>query len=298
MKGIRIISPSGVIDPIYLDEAGVRLRRWGYEVTEGRYARAKNGRFAGTDEEWLEDLEAALADDTVDAILCSRGGYGMQRLALRLGSLRANKPIIGFSDITVLHQWSALQGQPSLHGLMCKHLATLSEDSEPVQYWRQALEDEPLEYTLPAHKLNREGKVMSIMIGGNLSVLYGLQGTPLSLKAVIDTMQQHGIPPILFIEDIAERHYHIERMLLNLKMSGVLASLAGVVVGQFSDCEDDASMGETVYETIARILAPYPYPVLMNFPAGHVDRNLPLWFGTPLTLTVTDQQASIRYVRY
>lgn len=298
MKGIRIISPSGVIDPIYLDEAGVRLRRWGYEVTEGRYARAKNGRFAGTDEERLEDLEAALADDTVDAILCSRGGYGLQRLALRLGSLRANKPIIGFSDITVLHQWSALQGQPSLHGLMCKHLATLSEDSEPVQYWRQALEDEPLEYTLPAHKLNRKGKVMSIMIGGNLSVLYGLQGTPLSLKAVIDTMQQRGIPPILFIEDIAERHYHIERMLLNLKMSGVLASLAGVVVGQFSDCEDDASMGETVYETIARILAPYPYPVLMNFPAGHVDRNLPLWFGTPLTLTVTDQQASIRYVRY
>lgn len=298
MKGIRIISPSGVIDSIYLDEAGVRLRRWGYEVTEGRYARAKNGRFAGTDEERLEDLEAALADDTVDAILCSRGGYGLQRLALRLGSLRANKPIIGFSDITVLHQWSALQGQPSLHGLMCKHLATLSEDSEPVQYWRQALEDEPIEYTLPAHKLNREGKVMSIMIGGNLSVLYGLQGTPLSLKAVIDAMQQRGIPPILFIEDIAERHYHIERMLLNLKMSGVLASLAGVVVGQFSDCEDDASMGETVYETIARILAPYPYPVLMNFPAGHVDRNLPLWFGTPLTLTVTDQQASIRYVRY
>ena len=119
-----------------------------------------------------------------------------------------------------------------------------------------------------------------------------------SQDGVMDVILISGILWAFFIEDIAERHYHIERMLLNLKMSGVLASLAGVVVGQFSDCEDDASMGETVYETIARILAPYPYPVLMNFPAGHVDRNLPLWFGTPLTLTVTDQQASIRYVRY
>ena len=298
MNEIRIISPSGVIEPLYIDEASERLRRWGYEVSTGQYAYQKVGRFAGTDEERFADLEAALEDDNIDAILCSRGGYGLQRLALRLSSLRATKPVIGFSDITVLHQWSALQGQPSLHGLMCKHLATLSEDSEPVQNWRQALREEPLEYTIPAYPLNRTGQALSILIGGNLSVLYGLQGTPLSLTAVINMMQQRGLPPILFIEDIAERHYHIERMLLNLKMSGVLASLAGVIVGQFSDCEDDASMGETIYETIARILAPYPYPVLMNFPAGHVDRNLPLWFGTPLTLTVTDQQASIRYVRY
>jgi muramoyltetrapeptide carboxypeptidase len=108
---------------------------------------------------------------------------------------------------------------------------------------------------------------------------------------LIDTLADER--PILFIEDIAERHYHIERMMLNLKMSGVLERLGGLIVGQFSDCEDDELMGCTIYETIAQTVAEYDYPVLFDFPAGHVERNLPLRLNAPATLTVDGQQASL-----
>ncbi len=198
---------------------------------------------------------------------------------------RAREPIfIGFSDITALHQWCGLHGIPSLHALMCKHLAELPLDSEPVQLWHQALQGEPLCYTLPAHPLNRAGQITGRLIGGNLSVLYGLQGTPYSLARLLDA--EPDTPAILFIEDIAERHYHIDRMMQNLRMSGVLSRIAGLVVGQFSDCDDDPSMNCSVAETILRATDGYDYPVLFDFPAGHVERNLPLWLNAPCSLSV------------
>ena len=115
---IHIVSPSGAIEPAFIDGATERLRGWGYEVTEGRHARDRWGRFAGTDEDRLADLIVALHDPSVDAILCSRGGYGLQRIIDRVPKI--NKPIIGFSDITALHQLSAISGQYSVHGIMCK----------------------------------------------------------------------------------------------------------------------------------------------------------------------------------
>jgi muramoyltetrapeptide carboxypeptidase len=167
---------------------------------------------------------------------------------------------------------------------MCKHLAELPLDSEPVQLWHQALQGEPLCYTLPAHPLNRAGQITGRLIGGNLSVLYGLQGTPYSLARLLDA--EPDTPAILFIEDIAERHYHIDRMMQNLRMSGVLSRIAGLVVGQFSDCDDDPSMNCSVAETILRATDGYDYPVLFDFPAGHVERNLPLWLNAPCCLSV------------
>ena len=270
MKHIRIISPSGAIDTTYIDGASARLRAWGYKVSEGAHARDTWGRFAGTDEDRLTDLIEALQDPSVDVILCSRGGYGLQRIIDRVPAI--TKPIIGFSDITALHQLSAISGQPALHGIMCKHIATLPEDSEPLQALRRALQGEALEYTFPAHSLNRAGKAEGILIGGNLSVLYGLQGTPYGLMLVMKNSK-----PILLIEDIAERHYHIDRMMRNLRMSGVLANISGLIVGQFSDCEDDTLMNQTVYETIKEVVADYNYPVLFDAPVGHVAHNLPLW---------------------
>jgi len=286
MKHIRIISPSGVIDPKYIDLAAARLRSWGYQVSEGKFARNQYGRFAGTDTERLQDLMDALTDPSVDFILCSRGGYGLQRIISRLSPVTCHlsPKIIGFSDITELHQWAAIQGQPSLHGLMCKHLSELSEDSEPIRYWQQAVEGEELQYEIPAHPLNRPGEISGTLIGGNLSVLYGLQATPYSLSPLTSHLS-----PILFIEDVAERHYHIDRMMQNLKMSGVLSQIKGLVVGQFADCEDDEKMGCTVYETIRQAVEEYDYPVLFNFPAGHVERNLPLWLGTNTQLKVTSE---------
>jgi len=289
MKHIRIISPSGIIDPKYIDIAAARLSSWGYQVSEGQFARNQFGRFAGTDAERLQDLMDALADPSVDFILCARGGYGLQRIIDKVQNaecrMHNEAKIIGFSDITELHQWALIQGQPSLHGLMCKHLSELSEDSEPIRFWRKAMEGEELQYEIPAHPLNRPGEISGTLIGGNLSVLYGLQATPYSVQNAECRMQN----VILFIEDIAERHYHIDRMMQNLKMSGVLAQIKGLVVGQFSDCEDDEKMGCTIYETIRQAVEEYNYPVLFDFPAGHVERNLPLWLGTTTQLKVSSE---------
>lgn len=295
-KTIHILSPSGAIAPDLIDRAAERLRLFGYRVSVAPHAYGAYGRFAGTPAERIADLADALANPAIDAILCARGGYGLQQilpaldnreLLLRPLALASGSPapiLIGFSDITALHQWCGLHGLPSLHALMCKHLAELPLDSEPVQLWHQALQGEPLCYTLPAHPLNRAGQITGRLIGGNLSVLYGLQGTPYSLARLLDA--EPDTPAILFIEDIAERHYHIDRMMQNLRMSGVLSRIAGLVVGQFSDCDDDPSMNCSVAETILRATDGYDYPVLFDFPAGHVERNLPLWLNAPCSLSV------------
>ena len=252
------------------------------------HACGKVGRFAASDDERLADLTEALSDTSIDIIVCARGGYGLQQLVSRLpeSCLGTHRPLlVGFSDITILHQWLGWHNLPSLHGLMCKHIAIMPEDSDPIRWWRRAIEGEKMEYNIPIHPLNRPGRVEGTLIGGNLSVLYGLQGTPWSLSERIGELPI-DIQPVLFIEDVGERHYHIDRMMLNLKMSGVLNSIGGLVVGKFSECDDDPSMGCTVYETIAKVVEDYHYPVLFDFPAGHVEYNLPLRLNSPVSLTV------------
>ena len=281
MKHIRIISPSGVIDPAYIDGASSRLRAWGYKVSEGAHARDAWGRFAGTDENRLSDLIDAFRDPSVDLILCSRGGYGLQRIIDRVPPF--HKTLIGFSDITALHQCAAFSGQPSIHGIMCKHIATLSEESEPILRLKQLLAGEAIEYTWAAHPLNRPGEAQGVLVGGNLSVLYGLQGTPLGMNNELHTVHKDQ-KLILLIEDINERHYHIDRMMRNLKMSGLLAKISGLIVGQFTDCEDDSLMGCSVYETIKETVAEYDYPVLFNAPIGHVEHNLPVPLGVSVQM--------------
>ena len=275
MKHIRIISPSGAIDPSYIDGSCARLRAWGFQVSEGAHARDVWGRFAGRDEDRVADFNEAMQDQDVDFVLCSRGGYGLQRILPDL--LPVTKPIIGFSDITALHQLSALSRQWSVHGIMCKHIATLPEDSEPIVALRRLLEGEAIEYTWQAHPLNREGETEGMLTGGNLSVLNGLQGTPYGI-------QNSNQKPILLIEDIGERHYHIDRMMRNLLMSGVLANIGGLVVGQFSDCEDDPLMSCSIYETIKEAVAAYDYPVLFDAPIGHVEHNLPVRMNQPVQI--------------
>lgn len=313
---IRIISPSGPIDPTLIDAAKRRLEAWGHCVTEGQFTRTSWGRFAATDEQRLSDINVAFADPEVDAILCARGGYGLQRIIDRIHPTK--KLVIGFSDITALHQLMHTIGVPSLHSIMCKHIATLPEESETLQSFRQTLQEcrvESLECRVVApngdslkftpHPLNRPGTVRGTLIGGNLSVLYGLQGTPYGLAAEGGLTAQRSysaavLQPrgrsILFIEDIAERHYHIDRMMQNLRLSGVLANLSGLIVGQFTDCEQDPGMQETIEETILRAVAEYDYPVAFNFPAGHVENNLPLWLGREVELKVTHSDTYLNYI--
>ena len=174
---------------------------------------------------------------------------------------------------------------------MCKHIATLPEDGEVLQALRAALRGETLDYSMPAHSLNRFGEATAPIVGGNLSVLYGLQGTPYGLPEV---SRQMPVAPILLIEDICERHYHIDRMMRNLRLSGVLANLSGLIVGQFSDCEDDSSMpAQTIQQTILEAVADYSYPILFDSPCGHVERNLPIWLHQPATLKITQDNAQL-----
>lgn len=260
-------------------------------MSESKHARGEYGRFSGTDDERIEDLLEALQDPSIDYILCSRGGYGLQRIIDRIysqiskwGNGKINKSIIGFSDITALHQLWALSktNVPTIHGLMCKHIATLPEDSLALQLFRQVLNNEILAYTLTDYPLNRLGTISGTLIGGNLSVLYGLQGTPYSLNAVLDA---HEEGCVLFIEDINEQHYHIDRMMRNLRMSGVLGRIKGLIVGQFTNCDSDSSMNTDLYGTIYEAVADYSYPVLFGFPAGHVDDNRPLRFNSHINIS-------------
>ena len=287
MKHIRIVSPSGAIEKNYIEEAQKRLEEWGFRVSVGKHAFETYGRFAGAGEDRLEDLNEALADRSVDIILCSRGGYGLQQILDKIVLPARPKEewplVVGFSDITELHSLMSLNGVPSLHASMCKALATLPEDDASLAQLREALESFRVEKFHAATPLASKFQGLKVLglegkkvIGGNLSVLYGLQGTPYSLSAIIDRCDE---APVLLIEDICERHYHIDRMLNNLRMSGVLARLSGVIVGQFTDCDDDPKMGCTLQETIRRVFADYDYPVIFNAPYGHVDDNMPIFLS-------------------
>ena len=286
---IKIVSPSGAIDPQYIDRATEVLRGWGYAVSVAEHARGKVGRFAASDDERVADLADALADPAVDMILCARGGYGLQRIIDRIPPI--HKPIIGFSDITALHILAAQTGQATIHAMMCKGIMTLPDPPyKGREEMQRALANETLHYELPAHPLNRAGKIKGTLVGGNLSVLYGLQGTNFAPSLCREGWG--GSPLILFIEDVGERHYHVDRMMNNLRLSGVLAKISGLIVGQFSDCEDDPSMGCTVYETIRRAVEPYHYPVVFNFPAGHVEENMPLYLNAPVEIDVREDHSS------
>ena len=277
MAHIRIISPSGAIDTSYIEGAQRRLLSWGHSVSIAPHATGKWGRFAARDDERLSDLVAALVAPEVDFILCARGGYGLQRIVARIDAALPEDydyehmpTIIGFSDITVLHAWVQSHGGRSLHAPMCKHLATLDESTRSMRMMRDALDRKPLHYDF---------SFSSPVIGGNLSVLYGLQATPYGLTPGYKVSGCKVSGSTLLIEDIGERHYHIERMLLGLKMSGVFDHLGGLIIGQFTDCPDDPGMGETVQETILRVVGERDYPILTDAPFGHVDNNLPIWLG-------------------
>lgn len=284
---IRILSPSGSVDPEYIDGAKKTLSTWGLRCTEGRFARSSYGRFAGTDAERLQDLQEAINDPDVKAILCSRGGYGLARIVDKISFSALDKTpkwLIGFSDITVLHNAISLHKHSSLHAIMTKHIGTLSSTEEPLSRLREILFGNIQPYNIAPHPLNKTGQASGRLTGGNLSVLYGLRGTP--FDANFDNC-------ILFIEDIAERPYHIDRMIQNLRLAGVFDRIAGLIVGQFSDCEEDPTMNQTIHEIILAATEGQSYPICMNFPSGHVDYNLPLIIGEKHTLTVTQDGTSL-----
>ena len=286
---VRIISPSGVIDPTLVDGAIILLASWGYKATEGMFTRNALGRFAGNEQERFTDLQQALDDPNVKAILCSRGGYGLAQIIDRIDFSRFVKHpkwVIGFSDVTILHQALLSTGIISLHSAMAKQFTELPAKAEPLVMIENILRGDIPSYKITTNKHTRSGIGKGKLIGGNLSVFMGMRGT------------RYDLPfknSILFIEDIGEKPYQIDRMMQNLRISGALSQLSGLLIGQFTEYEEDPEMNKTLFQIIADAVKEYNYPVCYNFSAGHVDNNFPLLMGANAELKVTDRGASLSF---
>lgn len=287
---VAIVSPSSKIDKLFLKGAKKRLESWGFRVVTGKYAGSSSGRYAGTVKQRLNDLQRMIDDPEIKAILCSRGGYGAVHLVGALDFTHFSehpKWLMGFSDITALHNLIQSNGFASLHSLMARHLTVEPEDDPCCLYLKNILAGELPEYSYPKHKLNRQGTARGILRGGNMAVFYGLRGTPYDIPA-------EGT--ILFIEDVSERPHAIERMMYNLKLGGVLEKLSGLIIGQFTEYEEDRSLGKELYGALADLVKEYDYPVCFNFPVGHVTNNLPLINGAEVELNVGKKITELKFI--
>lgn len=286
---IRIVSPSGCIHPDFIDGATKLLSSWGLKVTEGKYARTEYGRFSGTKDERAADLQQALDDPNIKAILCSRGGYGLAQIIDKIdftSFAKSPKWLIGFSDITILHNAITALGIASMHGIMTKYLTELPEESDQITSFKNLLFGTPSNFSIKPEAENRPGRAVGKLIGGNLSVMMGMRSTPFDLDF-------HN--NILFIEDVGEKPYQIDRMMQSLRLSGVLKQISGLVVGQFSDYDEDPLMMQSVAEIILAAVSEYDYPVCFNFPAGHVDYNLSFVLGEQAELFVETDKVHLNY---
>jgi muramoyltetrapeptide carboxypeptidase len=276
--------------PNPMTDAIALLQSWGLEVVLGDTVNASYHQFAGDDDLRARDLQRFIDDDSIKAIIAARGGYGVIRMIDKVDfSHFAQNPkwLIGFSDITILHThlFGNYQLQ-SIHGQMPINIPDASARS--LDTLRKALFGENLSYEFKSHALNRSGNSSGILVGGNLSLLVAVSGS-------ISDIDYTG--KVLFIEDVGEYLYAIDRMLRNLKRAGKLANLAGLIVGGFSDVKDnDIPFGQTVPEIIMEIVKEYDYPVCFDFPAGHIPDNCSLILGRSLNLLVQEQQVTVKFV--
>ena len=279
---IGIISTARKLTESELEPALKVFADWGLEVVMGKYLFAEDNQYAGSDEQRAADLQGMLDDDEIRAIICARGGYGTVRIIDDLDFTNYNlKPkwIVGYSDVTVLHSHIHTNfGIETLHAIMPLNFPGAPEALSTL---KKALFGESLTYELEPHPFNRNGHCKGQVVGGNLSLLYSLNNT----ASDIDTTAK-----ILFIEDLDEYLYHIDRMMLNLRRSGKLERLAGLIVGGMTEMNDnEVPFGKTAYEIIAEAVEPYSYPVIFRFPAGHVSDNRVLILGRECEMTVSDR---------
>jgi muramoyltetrapeptide carboxypeptidase len=288
---IGIVAPSSALAETEITPALDLIRSWGLEVVTGKNIFRSTNSFAGSDARRTADFQAMLDDPSIRAILCARGGYGAIRLIGKLdfGKFQSHpKWIAGCSDITVFHSCLQQMGIESLHSAMPRFVPPRKPDPVSMESLRAALFGETTGYAVAPHSLNRQGRATGILTGGNLSVLYSMAGT--SLEA--DTRGK-----ILFIEDIGEYLYHIDRMMMNLKIRGRLEGLKGLVVGTMSSMMVSGSgFRKPAYRIIRDLVAEYDYPVLFGFPAGHEHPNMSLVLGSEVEMSVGGDGCRLTFI--
>lgn len=287
---IAIISTARKISKEELQPAVEELNSWGLEVVFGENLFQEYNQFSGTDAQRAADLQWALDDDEIKAVLCARGGYGTVKIIDQIDfSKFVNDPkwVIGYSDVTVLHNHiNQNYGIQTLHATMPINFGTNTK--EALESLKETLFGaNPVYYTEP-HELNIVGETEGELVGGNLSILYSLTGT----KSQLDSMRK-----ILFLEDLDEYLYHVDRMMMNLDRAGILKGLKGLVIGGMTDMNDNAiPYGKTAIEIISETVAKYNYPVCFNFPAGHLDDNRSLIMGAKVKLQVSEGVGELTFL--
>ena len=262
------------------------LESWGLNVVIGKSIGLDENQLAGSDEERAADLQEQLNNPNIKAIWCARGGYGTVRVVDLIDFTafkKSPKWLVGFSDVTVLHNHLNTMGYKSIHGIMPISLAKASP--EAIESLRLSLFGQPLQYAIDPHPMNRLGKATGELVGGNLSILYSVLGSP----SAIDCTDK-----ILYIEDLDEYLYHIDRMMMNLKRNGCLESIKGIIVGSMTDMKDnDIPWGKNALEIVQDVTKQYNIPVIFNFPAGHIHDNRALILGNNVTIEVTENCSTV-----
>lgn len=265
------------------------LEKWGLQVIIGETIGSEENQFAASDEKRIADFQQQLDNPKVKVIWCARGGYGTVRLIDKLDFSAFKKHpkwIVGYSDITVLHSHIHNFGIETLHATMPINLENNSQQS--LESLKKSLFGKNLTYEIPADEKNKLGNASGELVGGNLSVLYSLTGSNSSIKT-------DG--KVLFIEDLDEYLYHIDRMCINLKRNGYFENLKGLVVGGMTDMHDnEIPFGKTAEEIILDCVSEFDFPVIFNFPAGHLDDNRTMIFGRKVTLEVGEIKSKITFI--
>ncbi len=281
---VTIISTARKISKEEVAPAVKKLKDWGLRVRLGENLFAEHHQYAGTDEQRAADFQAAADDPEVKAVLCARGGYGTVRIIDKIDFSRfLNSPkwVIGYSDVTVLHSHIHGLGVETLHATMPVNFPADGNENTALDSLRKALFEGKVEYHLPPHKFNRKGRAEGLTTGGNLSILYSLLGSP----SDIDTSGK-----ILFMEDLDEYLYHIDRMMMNMKRNGKFETPAGVIIGGMSDMNDNTiPFGKDAEEIISETLSDTGIPVAFGFPAGHIADNRAFFLGRKTKLEITEK---------
>lgn len=278
---IAIVSPARSITFEEVYPSIKLLQRWGLEVVLGTHVFSRENQFAGTDEQRLTDFQQMLDDPSIKAILCSRGGYGSVRIIDRLdfsGFRNTPKWIIGYSDATVIHAHILRKcNTETIHAVMPVNI-TSTEPGDSTETLRNVLFGNKIGYTYNSTLYSKEGSAEGNLVGGNLSILYSLMGSP----SEPDTNGK-----ILFLEDVDEYLYHIDRMMMCLKRAGKLDKLKGLIVGGMDRMNDNQiPFGKSANQIISEIVNEYKYPVCFDFPAGHGEKNMALILGRKVKLKV------------